>query len=406
MEASTEPGRLPGPPHKESPYLQGRAYWERKEDCSLLSSPTIRTCYAGVDVSKDQLDAHLRRGESPGETSFAVSNDPAGIEALLERLLDAHPKLIVLEATGGYERRAAATLAASGLAVAVVNPRQARDFAKATGRLAKPDRIDAEILSRFAEAVGPRASILPDEEAQTLQAVLTRRRQLVDMLGAEMNRLEAIASEPVAERIRTHIRWLKEELEHTDRDLDEAIEGSPTWRENEALLRRVPGVGPVLARTLLAELPELGTLDRKRLVALVGVAPLNRDSGQVRGKRAVWGGRARVRQVLYMGALVATRHNPLIRAFYERLVAAGKPRKVAVVACMRKLLSILNSMLKLDRRSPVVGKLRTNYYGGILLLFGEVDADTAPTSAGRRVYVVACQVHRCCPGRRIHGERS
>lgn len=305
----------------------------------------IRT-YAGVDVSKDRLDVHLRRGGSGGETSFAVSNDEAGVEALLERLLEARPTLIVLEATGGYERRAAATLAACGLAVAVVNPRQARDFAKATGRLAKTDRIDAEILSRFAEAVGPRASILPDEEARTLQAALSRRRQLVDMLGAEMNRLEAIASEPVAERIRIHIQWLKEELKRTDRDLDEAIQNNTTWRENEALLRSVPGVGPVLARTLLAELPELGTLDRKRLAALVGVAPLNRDSGQVHGKRAVWGGRARVRQVLYMGALVATRHNPAIKEFYDRLVAAGKPRKVAVVACMRKLLSILNSMLK------------------------------------------------------------
>lgn len=230
--------------------------------------------------------------------------------------------------------------------MAIVNPRQARDFAKATGRLAKTDRIDAEVLSRFAEAVGPRASVLPDEQAQALQAILTRRRQLVDMIGAETNRLEAVASEPVAERIRTHIRWLKEELKHADADLDEAIRNRPVWRENEVLLRSVPGVGHVLARTLLAELPELGKLDRKHLAALVGVAPLNRDSGRVRGKRSVWGGRARVRQVLYMGALVASRHNPIIREFYERLVAAGKPRKVAVVACMRKLLTILDSMLK------------------------------------------------------------
>lgn len=306
---------------------------------------TTTPAYAGVDVSKGRLDVHLRRGGNLA-SGFAVSNEQAGIETLINRLLEARPALVVMEATGGYERRSAAALAASGLAVAIVNPRQTRDFAKATGRLAKTDRIDAEVLSRFAEAVGPRVSTLPDEEAQALQAILTRRRQLVDMIGAEVNRLEAIAAEPVAHRIEAHIRWLKEELKRADGDLDEAIRESPLWRENEVLMRSVPGVGPVLARTLLAELPELGKLDRKQLAALVGVAPLNRDSGRVRGKRSVWGGRARVRQVLYMGALVASRHNPLIREFYERLVAAGKPRKVAVVACMRKLLTILNSMLR------------------------------------------------------------
>jgi transposase len=229
--------------------------------------------------------------------------------------------------------------------VAVVNPRQARDFAKATGRLAKTDRIDAKILARFAAAVDPPASILPDEEAQALQAILTRRRQLLLMLTAEKNRLH-MAPQAVAKRIAAHVRWLEEELERTDRDLDEALHRSEVWRRNEALLRSVPEVGPVLARTLLAELPELGTITHKRLSALVGVAPFNRDSGKIRGKREVWGGRAPVRATLYMGALVATRHNPILKEFYERLLAAGKPKKVALVACMRKLLTILNAVMR------------------------------------------------------------
>jgi transposase len=253
--------------------------------------------------------------------------------------------LVVLEASGRYERPVAAALAAAGIVLAVVNPRQARDFAKATGRLAKTDRIDAEILARFASAVGPRPSTLPDEEAQVLQAILTRRRQLLQMLTAENNRL-GTASPNVAKRIRAHIKWLQKDLSRTDGELDEAVEASTIFKENEALLRSVPGVGPVLARTLLAELPELGTLSPKRLSALVGVAPFNRDSGTFRGKREVWGGRAPVRAALYMGALVATRHNSVIREFYRRLLAAGKPKKVALVACMRKLLSILNAVLR------------------------------------------------------------
>jgi len=255
------------------------------------------------------------------------------------------PELVVLEATGRYERPASAAIAASGIAVAVVNPRRARDFAKATGRLAKTDKIDAEVLARFATAIGPPPSVLPDEEAQALQAILTRRRQILEMLVSENNRLQ-MAPEAVAKRIRAHMKWLEKELSRTDRDLDEAVEASTTFKANEALLRSVPGVGPVLARTLLAELPELGTLTHKRLCALVGVAPFNRDSGQRRGKREVWGGRAPVRAALYMGALVATRHNPTIKEFYERLLKAGKPKKVALVACMRKLLSILNAMMR------------------------------------------------------------
>lgn len=305
--------------------------------------------YAGVDVSKGRLDACVvRRSEADEEhDAFGFPNDDAGISALVARFAkEERPALVVLEATGGFERAAVAALAAAGLAVAVVNPRQTRDFARATGRLAKTDRIDALVLARFAEAVRPAPRPLPDEEAQAFGAILVRRSQIVGMLTAEKNRLGSATAKPVAKRIAAHLRWLEKELERTDHDLDGAIEDSPTLRENEALLRSVPGVGPVLARTLLAELPELGVPTRKRLAALVGVAPLNRDSGTFRGRRAVWGGRASVRTALYMGALVATRHNPVVREFYERLLAAGKPKKVALVACMRKLLVILNSILR------------------------------------------------------------
>jgi transposase len=298
--------------------------------------------HVGIDVSKERLDVC----SLPDGGTFSVANDRAGIDELIARLLEGvRPELVVLEATGKYERPAAVAVAAAGIAVAVVNPRQARDFAKAAGRLAKTDRIDAQVLARFAGAVGPRPSVLPDEEARVLQDILVRRRQLLEMIVAEKNRLQ-MASEAVAKRIAAHVRWLEKELGRVDRELDEAVRESETWRANEELLRSVPGVGPVLARTLLAELPELGTLPRRRLCALVGVAPFNRDSGTFRGKRQVWGGRAPVRAALYMGALVATRHNPLIREFYERLLAAGKPKKVALVACMRKLLSILNAVMR------------------------------------------------------------
>jgi transposase len=298
--------------------------------------------HVGIDVSKERLDVC----SLPDGGTFSVANDRAGIDELLARLLEGvRPELVVLEATGKYERPADVAVAAAGIAVAVVNPRQARDFAKAAGRLAKTDRIDAEVLARFAGAVGPRPSVLPDEEARVLQDILLRRRQLLEMMVAEKNRLQ-MASEAVARRIAAHVRWLEKELCRVDRELDEAVRESETWRANEELLRSVPGVGPVLARTLLAELPELGTLPRRRLCALVGVAPFNRDSGTFRGKRQVWGGRAPVRAALYMGALVATRHNPVIREFYERLLAAGKPKKVALVACMRKLLSILNAVMR------------------------------------------------------------
>jgi transposase len=302
-----------------------------------------RPRYVGIDVSKRRLEVCLM----PDGEVFTVTNDRPGIDSLLQRLEEVGPELVVLEASGRYERPAAAAIAASssGIAIAVVNPRQARDFAKAIGRLAKTDRIDACVLARFAGAVDPPPSVLPDAEASALQAILARRRQIMEMIVAENNRLQ-MAPEALKKRIQAHIRWLEKELARTDGDLEEAIEASTVFKENEALLRSVPGVGPVLARTLLAELPELGELTHKRLCALVGVAPFNRDSGQRCGKREVWGGRAPVRAALYMGALVATRYNPVLKEFYGRLLGAGKPKKVALVACMRKLLSILNAVMR------------------------------------------------------------
>jgi transposase len=255
------------------------------------------------------------------------------------------PTLVVLEATGGLEVPLTGALAAARLPVVVVNPRQVRDFAKATGQLAKTDAIDAQVLARFAEAIRPAPRPLPDEQTQALAALVTRRQQLIDMLIAEKNRL-ASARPSIRKNLRAHIAWLERAVQQADTDLAEAIRQSPLWREKDELLRSVPGIGPVLTTTLLANLPELGTLTQKQIAALVGVAPLNRDSGTLRGRRTVWGGRAHVRTVLYMAAIVATRFNPVIRAFYHRLCAVGKAKKVALVACMRKLLIIVNAMLK------------------------------------------------------------
>lgn len=257
--------------------------------------------------------------------------------------------MIVLEATGGLEVPLTSALAAAGLPVVVVNPRHVRDFAKASGQLAKTDALDAQTLAQFAEVMRPTPRPLPDAQAQALAALLTRRRQLVEMLTAEKNRLRT-AAPPIRKSVRAHIAWLERELTHTDTDLAQAIRQSPVWQEKDGLLRSVPGVGSVLTTTLLANLPELGTLTHKQIAALVGVAPLNRDSGTLRGRRTVWGGRAQVRAVLYMGAIVAARFNPVIRAFYQRLRAAGKAKKVALVACMHKLLTILNAILK--HRTP------------------------------------------------------
>jgi transposase len=261
-------------------------------------------------------------------------------------LTQLHPELVVLEATGGLQMPMAGALAAAGLPLAMVNPRQVRDFARATGRLAKTDRLDAQVLAHFGEAIRPTPHPLPDTQAQELTALLTRRHQVIEMLTAEKNRLRVTRSASVRQRVQDHIRWLEQELGGLDRDLDHTIRESPLWRDKDNLLRSVPGIGPVVSITLLADLPELGTLNRHQIAALVGVAPLNRDSGRFRGQRMVWGGRARVRAALYMAALTASRYNPIIKAFYHRLCGAGKARKVALTACMRKLLIILNAMLK------------------------------------------------------------
>lgn len=302
---------------------------------------TTPAAFVGIDVSKATLDVALR----PSGERFSASNDEAGIRVVLDRLRPLTSALVVLEATGGFENATVAALATAGLQVVVANPRQIRDFARATGQLAKTDRIDADILALFADRVRPQPRPLPNEAAQALDALLTRRRQLLEMLTAEKNRL-GFARPPIRKSISQHIRWLERQLAGVDHDLDRTIQQSPLWRAKEDLLRSVPGVGPVVSRTLLGELPELGTLNHKQIAALVGVAPLARDSGTLRGRRIVWGGRAPVRSALYMSALVASRHNPVIRAFYLRLRAAGKPRKVALTACMRKLLTILNAMAR------------------------------------------------------------
>lgn len=297
------------------------------------------SAYVGIDVSKAELEVAV------GEEAWRVPNDEAGIETLLGQLRERRPKLVVLEATGGHETAAVAALAEAGLPVVVANPRQVRDFGRATGQLAKTDRIDARVLALFAERVRPEVRALPDEEAQELRALLARRRQLLEMMVAEKNRLQ-MASQTVARGIRQHIAWLKRQLKGVDADLERRIHESPVWRAQEDLLRSVPGIGPVVSRTLIGELPELGHLSRREIAALAGVAPLNRDSGTLRGKRMVWGGRRSVRAALYMAALTASQRNPVIREFYQRLRARGKPPKVALTACMRKLLVIVNAMVR------------------------------------------------------------
>lgn len=300
--------------------------------------------FLGIDVSKQRLDV----AERPATEPWSCANDPAGLQRLVDRLETAPPTLIVLEATGGYEAACATALALADLPVAIVNPRQVRDFARATGILAKTDRIDAAALALFAERIRPEVRPLPDPLTEELSALVARRRQITEMLLAEKNRLR-LASRPVRRGIEKHIQWLERQLHDTDQDLERRVQASPLWRAKDDLLQSVPGIGPTTARTLLAELPELGRLDRREIAALVGVAPFNRDSGTLRGRRVVWGGRATVRRALYMAALTATRFNPLLRAFYLRLRARGKPAKVALVACMRKLLTILNAMLR-DQR--------------------------------------------------------
>jgi transposase len=296
--------------------------------------------FIGIDVSK----AHLDIASRPYGERWQVDNTIEGFTELVEKLRPLQPTLIVMEATGGYEMAAVAALAAAQLPVAIINPRQARDFAKSLGRLAKTDRIDAAVLARFAEAIRPEPRALPDEQARELQAILVRRRQIIEMLVAEKNRVY-LTHFQLKQRLIEHIAWLEEELAQLDKDIQEQIKTSSLWREKDNLLRSVPGVGPVTATTMLVELPELGQLNRKQIAALAGVAPFNCDSGQMHGRRAIWGGRACVRNALYMATLSASKCNSVIRVHYEHLRELGKPFKVAMVACMRKLLTILNAML-------------------------------------------------------------
>ncbi len=303
--------------------------------------------FVGIDVSKEQLDWAVHAGREG-----RVAHDDAGLADLVTRLLEVQPELVVLEATGGLEMTVLAALTVAGLPVAVVNPRQVRDFARATGHLAKTDRLDARCIAHFAAAVRPALTPMPEATTLELELILARRRQMMTMLVAEKNRLSGLAGPRriarVVNSLERIIKALTKELDKLDEELKTKIEQSPLWSAKDKLLRSVPGVGPGTSRTLLLDLPELGKLNRKQIAALVGVAPFNRDSGTLRGRRAIWGGRASVRSMLYMAAVTATRCNPVIRPFYERLVAAGKKGKVALTACMHKLLTILNAMVKAD----------------------------------------------------------
>ncbi len=297
--------------------------------------------FIGIDISKDRLDI----ADSITRETWQAANDESGIKGLVERLTPLNPVLIVMEATGGLEILLASALVAGRLPVAVVNPRQVRDFAKATGKLAKTDAIDARVLTHFAGAVRPEVRKVKDEEALELSALVTRRRQLVGMLATEKTRLQQ-APKWIRKDIKDHIQSLKKRLSKIDRELSKTIKNSSVWRENDQIIQSIPGAGPVLSVSVLAGVPELGTLNRRQIAALVGVAPLNRDSGKFCGRRCIWGGRANVRAALYMAAVSAMRHNPVIRAFYNRLIEKGKVFKVAITACMRKLLTILNTMIK------------------------------------------------------------
>ena len=306
----------------------------------MVSTPV----FVGIDVAQAHLDLAVR----PTTETWQVPNTDAAFPDLIARLRALAPTLIVLEATGGYEHAVLSAVAAAGLPIVAVNPRQVRDFAKAFGILAKTDQIDAAILALFAERVRPAVRALPDADTAELAALLARRRQLLDMLTAERHRL-AQARPAVRRSLQQHIHWLEQRVHDFDDDLSRRIRRSPVWRAKEDLLRSAPGIGPVVARTLLAALPELGRLPRRPLAALVGLAPFNRDSGRHRGRRCIWGGRRTVRAALYMATLVATRHNPAIRACYQRLLTAGKPTKVALTVCMHKLLTILNAMVRTNQ---------------------------------------------------------
>ena len=318
---------------------------------------TKEAIYVGVDVAKDTLDV----ADSGSQGTHQFHNTHEGIVQAVQHIVSLRPTGIILEATGNLEIPLAAALQAECLPVAIINPRQIRDFARATGALAKTDAIDARILALFGLRIKPEVRPIPDKQAREMSNLLTRRRQLVEMLIAEGNRLSR-ADDDVQPNIKDHIKWLEKALSYINNDLDRRIRSSPSWREKDNLLKSVPGVGKVVATTLLIELPELGQLNRRKIAALVGVAPLNRGSGTLRGKRTVWGGRTKLRSVLYMAALVGVKRNPVIAAFYERLLKAGKAKKIALVACMRKLLTILNAMI----RSKTTWCPRTSFETGCL----------------------------------------
>ena len=299
----------------------------------------------GIDVSKDHLDVAVR----PDGTHRRVPNTDDGFDQLVEWLRPLAPTLVVLEATGGYQRRVVAALALAGVSVAVVNPARAREFARAAGRLAKTDTVDAAMLAEFADRMRPPARPVPDADAQKMQALLARRGQLVGMRTMERNRLGTATDRAVRRSLEAHLAWLEEQIEGTEKELDEAVESSPVWKAKDQLLRSIPGIGPAVSRTLLFEFPELGTLTREAIAALAGVAPMNRDSGRWTGKRFITGGRAVVRTAVYMGTHAARKWNPALKAFADRLVTAGKPPKVVLIAVARKLLVIANAVLRTQK---------------------------------------------------------
>lgn len=307
-----------------------------------MEQPPSSPCFIGIDVSKDRLDVHVQ----PIGRAFAVPRTDAGVEQLLTELRVLAPMLVVLEATGGFELTVAAALAGASLPLAVVNPRQIRDFARATGRLAKTDTLDAQIIALFAERVRPEPRPVADAQAMILAELVARRRQVVEMIGMESNRRRQARAPRVQRTIDATLKTLQAQLVDLDAEIDDSVRGSPVWRAADDLLTSVPGIGDITARTLIAELPELGRLDRRRIAALVGVAPVNRDSGQMRGHRAIAGGRTSVRNVLFMATLTAIRWNPVLKAHYHQLIARGCPKKVAIIACIRRLLGILNAIIR------------------------------------------------------------
>lgn len=297
--------------------------------------------WVGIDVSKAHLDVYLR----PSGQQFQLKNQASGIIEFIQQLQAFEIQQVILEATGGFELEVAQALQAQGFAIAIINPRQARDFAKASGKLAKTDRIDAAVLAHFGEAMQPAVTVLASAHEQTLQEAVTRRRQLVEMLTAEKHRQSSLRGK-MRQNVDEHVEWLEKRIAQLDDEIEQLTQVQEQWRSHRALLTSVPGIGKVIATTLIAALPELGQVSDKRISALVGVAPLNRDSGKYRGTRTIWGGRANVRAALYMGTLVAVQHNPVLKAFYARLLAQGKAKKSALTACMHKLLRILNAMIR------------------------------------------------------------